>query len=63
MAEDAPQQEQAYQFKEQHHYKIVTSYMPESYEQDAVQIALIAVDKFKQLKDIAFYIKHEYDRK
>lgn len=57
------QQEQGYQLQSQHYYKIVTSYMPESFEQDAVQIALVAVDKYRQLKDIAFYIKHEYDKK
>jgi dynein light chain LC8-type len=37
--------------------------MSESFEQDAISIALVAVDKFRQLKDIAFHIKHEYDRK
>ncbi len=26
-------------------------------------MSLVAVDKFKQLKDIAFYIKHQYDKK
>lgn len=46
------QQQQGYQLKEQHYYKVVTSYMPESFEQDAIQIALVAVDKFKQLKDM-----------
>ncbi|KAG2489644.1 hypothetical protein HYH03_011923 [Edaphochlamys debaryana] len=61
--DDQPPQEQGYQLQSQHYYKIITSYMPESFEQDAVQIALIAVDKYRQLKDIAFYIKHEYDKK
>ena len=60
---DEPPEQQGYQLQKQHYYKIVTSYMPESFEQDAVQIALVAVDKYRQLKDIAFYIKHEYDRK
>lgn len=64
MADEKEQQgEQGYQLQSQHFYKIITSYMPESFEQDAVQIALIAVDKYRQLKDIAFYIKHEYDKK
>mmetsp|Transcript_7900 Transcript_7900/g.15379 ORF Transcript_7900/g.15379 Transcript_7900/m.15379 type:complete len:119 (-) Transcript_7900:697-1053(-) len=62
MADDQPEQT-GYQMKEQHHFKIISSLMPESFEQDALQICLIAVDKFKQLKDIANYIKHEYDRK
>ncbi|GLI69250.1 hypothetical protein VaNZ11_013827 [Volvox africanus] len=60
---DEPQEPTGYQLQKQHYYKIITSYMPESFEQDAVQIALIAVDKYRQLKDIAFYIKHEYDKK
>ncbi len=61
--DDQQVEQQGYQLQSQHHYKIITSYMPESFEQDAVQIALIAVDKYRQLKDIAFYIKHEYDKK
>lgn len=60
---DEPQEQTQYQLQRQHYYKIVTSYMPESFEQDAVQIALVAVDKYRQLKDISFYIKHEYDKK
>ncbi|PNH05047.1 Dynein light chain, flagellar outer arm [Tetrabaena socialis] len=63
VGDEAPVVEQGYQLQSQHYYKIVTSYMPESFEQDAIQIALVAVDKYRQLKDIAFYIKHEYDKK
>ena len=64
MADDQEGGQQAgYQLKEQHYYKVVSSYMPESFEHDAIQISLIAVDKYKQLKDIAFHIKHEYDKK
>lgn len=55
--------EKEYQLQNPHSYKIVSSYMPESFELDAINTALIAVDKYKHLKDIAFYIKHEYDRK
>ena len=55
--------EQEYQLKESHSCKILNSYMPESFEQDAIAICTVAVDKFKQLKDIAFHIKHEYDHK
>jgi hypothetical protein len=32
-------------------------------QQDAISICIVAVDKFKNLKDIAFYIKHQYDKK
>lgn len=49
--------------KESHQFLIVHSNMPESYARDAIDISLLAVDKNKQLKDIAFYIKHEYDKK
>lgn len=62
MAEDGAVSTE-YQFLTQHNYKIVSSYMPESFESDAIHTALVAVDKHKQLKDVAFYIKHEYDRK
>ncbi|MEW5302017.1 MAG: hypothetical protein WDW38_008647 [Sanguina aurantia] len=62
MAEDGAASTE-YQFLTQHNYKIVSSYMPESFESDAIHTALVAVDKHKQLKDVAFYIKHEYDRK
>lgn len=52
-----------YVLQSEHKFKIVTSYMPETLEQDAINISLVAVDKFKQLKDIAFHIKHEFDKK
>ena len=52
MADDL-QAKAVYQLKDQHVHKILNSYMPESYEQAAVEIAVIAVDKYKQLKDIA----------
>mmetsp|Transcript_4406 Transcript_4406/g.7275 ORF Transcript_4406/g.7275 Transcript_4406/m.7275 type:complete len:122 (-) Transcript_4406:1010-1375(-) len=65
MADDgAEKQEKAeYQLKEPHSYKILSSTMAEAFELDAINTALVAVDKFKHLKDVAFYIKHEYDRK
>lgn len=96
MAEDgqADGQKQEYQLKEPHSFKICSSTMSEAFELDAINTALIAVDKYKHLKggcsrtrrlgraglegqvgiltclcllhdraDIAFYIKHEYDRK
>lgn len=49
--------------KETKHYQIVHSNMPESYAKDAIDISLLAVEKHKHLKDVAFYIKHEYDKK
>ncbi|KAF5826075.1 dynein 11 kDa light chain, flagellar outer arm, partial [Dunaliella salina] len=52
-----------YQLKNPHSFKIISSYMPESFEVDAINTALIAVDKYTQLKDVALYIKQEYDRK
>ncbi len=61
--EDVAKGEKEYQLQGQHSYKIVNSYMPESFEQDAVKISIVAVDKFRHLKDIAYYIKHEYDKK
>lgn len=36
--------------------------MPESIEKKAVQIALAAVDRNKQLKDVAQFLKHEMDK-
>lgn len=54
---------QEYQLQHPHSFKILSSYMPESFELDAINTALIAVDKYKQLKDVALYIKQEYDKK
>jgi hypothetical protein len=58
MAEEQ-QEPQGYQMQSTHTYKVITSYMAETFEQDAIQTSLIAVDKYRQLKDIAFFIKHE----
>mmetsp|Transcript_13966 Transcript_13966/g.30196 ORF Transcript_13966/g.30196 Transcript_13966/m.30196 type:complete len:120 (+) Transcript_13966:289-648(+) len=63
MADDAPQKEQEYQLQHPHTYKVVSSYMPESFEVTAISICLEAVDRFRHLKDVAFFIKHEYDKK
>eukprot|EP00955_Chlamydomonas_euryale_P059005 357270-Chlamydomonas_euryale.AAC.6 len=52
-----------YQLQREHQFKIVTSYMQERNEKDAIDISVIAVDKFSHLKDIAFYIKQSYDKK
>lgn len=61
--EEHSEEKKGYQLQSQHTYKIISSYLPESYEQDAITICIVAVDKFKHLKDIAFHIKHEYDKK
>eukprot|EP00798_Chlamydomonas_sp_ICE-L_P007943 gene7943-1158_t len=64
MADEEPENKSGeYQLQSEHKFKLVTSYMPETLEQDAINIALVAVDKFKQLKDIAFHVKHEFDKK
>lgn len=63
MAEDGENKKDSeYHMTREHTYKIVTSFMPESFEQDAIKISLVAVDKFKHLKEIAFYVKQQYDR-
>ncbi len=61
--EEGGNQNKEYQLQNPHKYKIMSSYFPESLEQDAINISLVAVDKFKHLKDIAYHIKHEYDKK
>ncbi|GFH13207.1 dynein light chain [Haematococcus lacustris] len=63
MAEEGVVEKQEYQLKHPHSFKICSSTMTEAFELEAINTALIAVDKYKQLKDIAFYVKHEYDRK
>ena len=63
MADEDQGKEKEYTLQNPHKYHVVSSYFPETLEQDAINIALVAVDKFKQLKDIAFHIKHEYDKK
>ncbi|KAK9816673.1 hypothetical protein WJX72_003543 [[Myrmecia] bisecta] len=37
--------------------------MPSEYEQTAIEVCLQGVHKYKHYKDVAAYIKHEYDRK
>lgn len=65
--EDAPKQLSQAQLldklKEKHSCKIVHSQMPSSFEQDAMYVCLSGVDQYKALKDIAQYIKQEYDKK
>jgi dynein light chain LC8-type len=63
MAEVENNTQQEYQLKSQHKCQIVSSYMQESFEADAMSIAVVAVDKHKHLKDIAYHIKHAYDKK
>ncbi|GAX82956.1 hypothetical protein CEUSTIGMA_g10383.t1 [Chlamydomonas eustigma] len=61
--DDGENKETEYKMQNEHTYKIITSYMPENFEQDAINICIVAVDKYKNLKDVAFYIKHQYDKK
>ena len=46
-----------------HTVKVVESHMASSYEQSAVDVCLEAVHKFKQYKDIASHVKHQFDKK
>lgn len=46
-----------------HTVKVVESHMASSHEESAVGIALEAVHKFKQYKDIASHVKHQFDKK
>ena len=63
MAEDQPStQKDPYLCEEEHNHSIVESRMPESFEKDALAVALAAVDRNKQLKDIARFVKQEYDK-
>ena len=43
--------------------QVIQSHMTGSYEEAAISIALAAVHKHKQFKDIACYIKQQFDRK
>jgi dynein light chain LC8-type len=55
-------QKDPYACENEHNWAIVESRMPESFEQEAIRVSLAAVDRFKQLKDIAKFIKQEYDK-
>lgn len=59
---DAVPEEEAQPAKE-HTLKIIESHMPQAKEQDAVKIAMSAMDANKQLMDIAYHIKTQYDSK
>ncbi|WIA12698.1 hypothetical protein OEZ86_006028 [Tetradesmus obliquus] len=66
MADDvaaAAKQADPYACKEQHSCRVIDSLMPEAIEKHAVIVATAAVDKHKQLKDVAQFIKHEMDHK
>lgn len=64
MADDQTEKKDTgYQLQHNHVVKVVSSLMPQSFESDAIEIATVAVDKYKQLKDISFYIKEQYDKK
>ncbi len=53
----------AYAVTEPHNCTVLDSLMSDPYEKDAIMIATAAVDRHKQLKDIAHFVKHEYDKK
>lgn len=42
---------------------VVDGHMTSEFEQSALEICMEAVKKFKHLKDIAFHVKHSYDKK
>lgn len=63
MADLEAPQSQEYQLKSQHKCQIMSSYMLESFEADAMSIAVVAVDKHRHLKDIAYHITHTYNKK
>lgn len=42
---------------------IVDSHMTSEFERSALEICVEAVNKYKHLKDIAFHVKHSYDKK
>ena len=46
-----------------HTVKVIESHMASSYEESATGIALEAVHMFKQYKDIASHVKHQFDKK
>lgn len=46
-----------------HTVKVVESHMTSTYEDSAISICLEAVHKNKHYKDIAFYVKHQMDKK
>ncbi|KAL3152626.1 hypothetical protein ABBQ32_001641 [Trebouxia sp. C0010 RCD-2024] len=46
-----------------HTVKVIESHMASNYEESAVGIALEAAHKFKQYKDIASHVKHQFDKK
>lgn len=46
-----------------HTVKVIESHMASTYEESAVGTALEAVHKYKQYKDIASHVKHQFDKK
>lgn len=55
--------EEQVQPTKQHTLEIIESHMPQAKEQAAIKIAMSAVDSNKQLMDIAYHIKTQYDSK
>jgi len=46
-----------------HSVKVIESHMASSYEESAVEVCLEAVHKYKQYKDIASHVQHQFDKK
>lgn len=61
MTETVPEEE--VQPAKEHSLQIIESHMPKAKEEDAVKIAVSAMDSNKQLMDIAYHIKTQYDIK
>lgn len=46
-----------------HSVKVIESHMASSYEESAIDVCLEGVHKYKQYKDIASHVKHQFDKK
>ena len=46
-----------------HSVKVIESHMASSYEESAIEVCLEGVHKYKQYKDIASHVKHQFDKK
>lgn len=49
--------------KKEHTIHVVHSAMPSSYEKDAIEVFVAAMDKYRNYKDMATFVKKEYDRR
>mmetsp|Transcript_1179 Transcript_1179/g.1384 ORF Transcript_1179/g.1384 Transcript_1179/m.1384 type:complete len:124 (+) Transcript_1179:215-586(+) len=46
-----------------HKIQVVQSYMKTDYERQAIEVCCLAVEKFKNSKDMATFVKKEYDKR